>query len=329
METQPAPSAVPTPPASASPEAPESPYKNLMVPLVVVPAMIVVVLVVVFVLFGAVAGKESSPRDNLKNMLEGGKNERKQAAFSLVRQINEHRTQLAAGEQPTWDIGPDFAPALAQAYERSSSEEEDGLQQRYICAMLLYQLGEPQAIDRLLALLALPDAVDTSGQLRFDLLTGLGSLGGQLVGLDRQRALDAILPFTRHSDAGLALAAAIALQNYPEEASRAALLPLLDSSDFDLRSQAAISLAHHGDRAGLAVLRQMLEPATYEEVRRADPHKYAKAALVSRSRRVALENLLRLDPAGTAELLGPLAAGDPDLELRELARKALERPAGS
>ena len=72
-------------PATPAMPAGESPYKNLLVPLVVVPALIVMVLVLVFVLFGAVAGKEDSPRENLDRLLHGGFNERKQAAFNLVR----------------------------------------------------------------------------------------------------------------------------------------------------------------------------------------------------------------------------------------------------
>ena len=65
---------------------PPPPYRNLWVPLVVVPALIVMVLVLVFVFFSSIVGEEASPRENLARMLEGGANERRQASFNLVRQ---------------------------------------------------------------------------------------------------------------------------------------------------------------------------------------------------------------------------------------------------
>jgi hypothetical protein len=66
---------VPDPdPAVPPPAAPESPYKNLLVPLVVVPFMVVGVLVLVFVFFGAVAGEETSIEENLRRVVDGGLN---------------------------------------------------------------------------------------------------------------------------------------------------------------------------------------------------------------------------------------------------------------
>ena len=77
-------------PVSSSVEGePEAPYRNLLVPLIVVPAGIVLALVLVFALFGLIAGDPASPQENLDKLINGGTNEREQAAFGLVLQAME------------------------------------------------------------------------------------------------------------------------------------------------------------------------------------------------------------------------------------------------
>ena len=68
----------------------ESPYRNLWVPLVIVPAGIVIAIVIVFALFGAISGDEASLSENLARVVEGGKNDRQQALFNLARQATEN-----------------------------------------------------------------------------------------------------------------------------------------------------------------------------------------------------------------------------------------------
>ena len=63
------------------------PYSNLWVPLIIVPAAVIGVMLLVFVFFSAITGAEATPEENLRRMVQGGANERQQAAFNLVRQL--------------------------------------------------------------------------------------------------------------------------------------------------------------------------------------------------------------------------------------------------
>jgi hypothetical protein len=315
-------------PADGTPNEAElasaSPYRNLWVPLIVVPALIGIVLVVVFVLFGAMAGKEASPRENLARMRDGGKNERLQAAFNLVRQLNERQEQVARGDAPAWSLDASFVPELEDTYAKSDLAEPEQLQQAFICAMLLFQLDAEGSLERLLALAEVPASADQDGQVRFDLLTSLGAWAPRMDDAQRGQAGALLVRQLESPDPGLVRAAAMALQKYPGDETRGALRGLLTASELDLRGQAAISLSHLGDDSGEPVLREMLDRAAYATAHANQPEKYARAADISQSRRKALEALVRLGKPECRALVDRFAREEPDLELREAALMALE-----
>jgi len=320
--------AAPIEPGSSPPEQGESPYRNLWVPLVIVPALIVVVLVVVFVVFGAVATEARGPRENLLRMREGGPNERQQAAFAFAGQVVEHARAVEEGRTPEFPIDASLIPDLEASY---ASTPADLPEQRYVLAMALAELEAEGALEHLIEVLGTPaDSSDGGGDprsaeavMRFNLMTHLGPLGARLSEVERERVIEALIPFLDGPDAGLRSAAAVALQRYPGERSRSALRALLVSSDLELRGNAAIALSHLGDASGAEVLRDLCTADVYAELNRAEPKKFAQGELVTRSRVLAVGGLARLGRPQDRALLEQLAADEPDVEVREAAMRAL------
>lgn len=300
----------------------EGPYKNLLVPLVVVPALIVMVLVLVFVLFGAVAGKEDSPRENLDRVLNGGFNERKQAAFNLVRQVIEYEQARAAGQVSEWDIGADFLPSLRQARQSIAAMESDkDVAIPLVLSSLLAQLGEPEGVEQLAEMTQLEERLDPAREYRMYSAMTLGAIGARLGPAERELAAAALIRLLDDADPGLVLVAIAGLQNLPSEATVPALRGRLTSGVLEQRASAALSLATLKDATGAEVLREMLELAPYEAERALDAHKWP-APRVSESRCKALAALLALGRAPSAEDLRRLAAEDLDPNVRKLAAEA-------
>ena len=296
-----------------------SPYKNLFVPLVVVPAAIVGVLVLVFVFFGAIAGHEATLEENLTGIIEGGAGEHKQKAFNLVRQIAENRAAQARGEPPPWPIGPEFLPKLRRAWEQVPADEP---MIRLVLASLLAQLGDARGTDALLELAELDPAADPEGEVRFHALATLGSLGDP-------RSLPALVRTLEAApDEGLRSVAAISLQRFPGDEARAALLGGLEDASLEVRANAALGLAARGDDAGAEVLHALLDEATYQGEHRRDARKFSEAKRIVESRVRAVEALARLARPEDRAAIERVAEEDDALPVREAAmaaRKAWRR----
>ena len=141
------------------------PYKNLWVPLVVVPAGIVFAIVAVFALFGSLGGSEKTLAENLALVVSGGKNERQQALFGLTRQVTENRAALAEGREAPWEVPVGFARDVQAAYEGLDPDEYDKM---LVFGILLSSMGEARGIEVLLGLLDLTDDQDPEGRVRRD-----------------------------------------------------------------------------------------------------------------------------------------------------------------
>ncbi len=302
--------------SGAEADAPR-PYGNLLVPLVVVPAIIVMVLVLVFVLFAGVVGEESTPRENLQTMLEGGKNARQQAAFNLVRQTLEAWQAERDGTESAWDLDETFVPSLETAWERV---EEDEVATRLVLSILL--AGEGQGVEKLTDLLAMPEKVDPGAEFRFKAVGALGLLGERVEGPERQRAAQALIGLLEHPDEGLQGAAVASRQAFPGAETTAALQEMLRSSSLVLRGNAALSLAELGDPSGAGVLLEMLEPDSYGADRAADGRKWSSERLVSESRQRALATLVELDQLPERSVLERFTE-DPDLDFRGIVHGLL------
>jgi HEAT repeat protein len=303
------------------PESPApAPYRNLWVPLVVIPALIVMVLVLVWVLFGSLAGSEKSPSENVQRMVEGSSNEREQAAMLLVNQIEAHLGDLNEGRAPEWELDASFLPDVQQALEKTDADEVDT---RYVLSFVQLQLGDPEGLDGLIALLASEEDDDPGAEVRFLVLRTLGVLGPILDPAQRQAALVAVLPFLEHEDHGLRSMAATALQGLPGDETRPALSRTLGDRVLQVRGNAAISLALLDDPAGAEVLREMLGEEAYAAEHAASAQRWAHAELVSASRIQAVQALARLGREEDLAALEPLARDDGDPNVRAAALRAL------
>jgi len=303
----------PTPPEASA--AGNSPYRNLFVPLVVVPAAIVGSIVLVCLFFGAISGREASLAENLDRVVHGGQNDRKQAAFNMVRQIAENRQAKVEGHDLPWPLEADFPSKLRRAWEGSAPSEPEI---RLVLASLLAQIDDPEGVPNLVALLDTSDKDDPDGSIRFNALANLGALG------DPRAEMPAIRVLQSGADPGLRAVAAVALQRIPGEAGREALKGALAESAFEVRANAALALATRGDPAGVSVLRDLIEKETYDAERGRDAAKFAEARRVSESRVAAIEGLARLRRPEDRAALEGLADKESDLAVREAAMRALQ-----
>ena len=292
----------------------ESPYRNLWVPLIAVPAIIVGVIVLVFALFGQIAGSEAGLEQNLERMLHGGKNERAQAAFNLVNQVLANRTALAEGRAPEFSVEPGFQAQLRAAW--SELAQDDNAYRPLAVAMLMSELGDPEAPAHLAELLALSPERDPQGELRFLTLRYAGALANP-------ELAEPVIAQLDDADEGLRSMAAIALQRLDAPGTRPALRALLSEPGLVLRANAALSLSHLGDAAGAALLADLARPEIYAEARAADPAGvvFANPRDVRRARIEAVEALARL--GRERELLEELARAEADLDVRAAALAAV------
>ncbi len=285
-------------------------YRNLWVPLIVVPAAVVGVLVLVFVLFSSIAGREASPEENLQRMVQGGSNERQQAAFNLVRQVRA----AAEGHEEGWAPTPAFLSSVRSSWNEVA---EDDHASRMVLAMILAQNGDAEALPKLVELIQLGDEADPEGKIRFNALAGLSSLGDPSV-------VPYVAPLLDHEDHVLRLGAASVLQSIPGPASVAALTGALDDSSLEVRGMAAISLSILGDAGGAHVLVDLTDASTYETEHSADPRRFAHPLLIQHTRVKAVEALARLGRPQDRERIVELASSsEPDLVVREAAKRAL------
>jgi hypothetical protein len=298
-----------------TPDVSGSPYKNLFVPLVVVPAAIVAAIVLVYLFFGAINKREdASLAENLDRVVNGGAGERTQAAFSMVVQLAENQQAKNAGKPMPWPIDASFLPKLREAWKKAPTDDP---RIRLVLATMLAELGDPDGVPNLIALLDVRDADDADGTVRFNAVANLGALGDE-------RALDAIVNVLEHSsDEGLRSVAAIALQRMSGEKSRAALVGALEDGSFEVRANAALALAARGDPAGASVLRALLDPASYAGEHERDRKKFAEARRVSESRVMAVQALAHLARSEDRAEIARVADKDDDLAVREAAMKAL------
>lgn len=312
--------APPTPPDASEAPAPGGAYRNLFVPLVVVPFLVVGVIALVFVFFGAIRGEDPSMEENLRSAVEGGANERKQAALSLAAQALENSVARSEGREAPWPAPADFLTRLQRAWDELPVDDDPHL--RLVLAQLLAQQGDPGALEKLEQVLATPDAEDPEGEVRVYAMLAITWLGDE-------RAAALLIPFLDHSDPFLRQSAAGALQGVPGEQSRTALLGLLGSPDLELRGQAAISLARLGDPGGAEVLRELVRQETYAAEGLREAGKFQGERSVHGARLEGVRGLARLGLPEDRALFEQLASGDEDHAVREAAMRALEAGSGA
>lgn len=273
---------------------------RLMARFFLLPLMVVLAAVGIFLVFNLMTFERRSPRDYLQEVRGGAANRRWQAAFELSRSLgNLPPEERAALTTETLRIFESLTP----------KRPDDVLVRRYL-VLVLGRLGERSAVPALLAAAKDPDP-DT----RLYAIWALGKIGDPA-------GFDAVLEASHSEDAGVRKMAAYVLGQLRDARAIPRLRVLAEDRVADVRWNSAIALAELGDRSGLPVLRSMIDRGSLAR-QAALSTDQVESAMIN-----ALKALSLLRDAETLPTLEKLAAEDPNLRVREAARKAVEATRG-
>jgi HEAT repeat protein len=290
------------------PEEEEEPARQtavgrLVVRFFLLPLLVVGTAVGIFLVFSLMTFERRSPRDYLAEVKGGSAGRRWQAAFELSRRIG--------GMKP----GPERDAIAAESrrlFETLSASRPEDVRVRRYLVLVLGKLGDRAAVPGLVVATRDPDA-----ETRLYSIWAIGMIG------DR-RGLDAVLEASRSEDAGMRKMTAYVMGKLGDPRAVARLEVLLEDRVPDVRWNAAIGLASLGDASGISVLRSMIDRAALGRQAQLTSDQ-AEAAMVN-----ALKAFALLRDEGSLPLLEKVAREDPNLRVRDAARRAIEatrRPA--
>lgn len=290
----------PRPDGEPPPEPERQTTPFLVLQFFVFPMAIVAVCVAVFVVFGLIASEGRGARDYLAEVRAGGANRRWQAAFEMSK-------LLQAGKDPALR-DPKFADEVVRLFEES--ERDDPRVRRYL-ALTLGRLGDRRAVPALLrAIRDEPAGRPADPETQVYAVWALGAIGDP-------SALPELVRLGASEDAGLRKTAVHALAAFDVAEARAVLARAIGDAVEDVRWNAALALARRGDAGAVPVLLQMMDRAHLAGVEGLTPEQREEAILQA----VAAAGAVH-DPALGAALQR-LRDGDPNLKVREAARRAL------
>jgi HEAT repeat protein len=272
----------------------------LVLQFFIFPMAIVAVCVTVFVIFGLIASEGRGARAYLDEVRTGSANRRWQAAFELSRSI---------GRIPPGPERDALAAETLRTFQTLSRNRPEDVPVRRYLVLVLGKLADPAAVPALLSA-----AKDPDPETRLYAVWALGVLADP-------RALETVLESSQSEDAGARKMAAYVLGRLGRKEAIPRLKVLLEDSATDVRWNAAIALASLGDPSGLAVLHTMIDRTSL--VRLSLTGDQVEAAMVNALKALAL---LR-DPASLPPIQR-IAQSDPNLRVREAARRALEAYGG-
>jgi HEAT repeat protein len=260
------------------------------------PLLVVLAAVGIFLVFNLMTFERRTPRDYLREVRGGTANRRWQAAFELSRSL---------GNLPPEERAELNAETLRVFEGLSSRRPEDVLVRRYL-VLVLGRLGEKSAVPVLLQ-----SAKDADPDTRLYSVWALGKIGDPA-------GFEAVLASSESDDAGARKMAAYVLGQLGDRRAIPRLKVLAEDRVADVRWNAAIALAGFGDRTGLPVLRSMIdrEALARQATMSSDQ---IEAAMIN-----ALKALARLRDPDTLPMIDKLAREDPNLRVRDAARKASE-----
>jgi len=274
-----------------------SPAGRLVVRFFLVPLLVVGTAVGIFLVFSLMTFERRSPRDYLAEVKGGSAGRRWQAAFELSRRIGAMK--------PGPERDAIAAESLRLFETLSPSRREDVRVRRYL-VLVLGKLRDGTALPALIAATRDPDA-----ETRLYSVWAIGMIGDP-------RGLDAVLEASRSEDAGARKMAAYVMGKLGDRRAAARLKVLLEDRVPDVRWNAAIALASLGDGSGIAVLRSMIDRAALGRQAQLSGDQ-AEAAMVN-----ALKAFALLRDEGSLPLLEKVAREDPNLRVRDSARRAIE-----
>jgi HEAT repeat protein len=289
---------------SAAPptEEPKPTVPFLVLQFFLFPLGIVAVCVAVFVVFGLIAGESRGARDYLAEIRSGSAVRRWQAAFELSKVLQAGKDKALAD--------PKFAAEVLTLFR--DSERDDPRVRRYL-ALALGRLGDETAVPDLLEAAHTADREDRPADpdTRIYAIWALGAIGDE-------RARPELVALAGDDDPGIRKAAVHALGGFAGEESRAALVGALEDSAEDVRWNAALALARRGDEAAGPVLLQMMDRAHLATVKELSTEQREEAVLQAVSVAAALPG------PDVRAALERRRDTDPNLKVREAARRALE-----
>jgi hypothetical protein len=274
---------------------------RLVVRFFLLPLFVVGTAVGIFLLFSLMTFERRSPRDYLSEVRGGSAGRRWQAAFELSRRIGAMK--------PGPERDAIAAESLRLFSTLSPARPEDVRVRRYL-VLVLGKLGDRSAVPALLAATRDPDP-----ETRLYSIWALGMLGDS-------RAEDAVLEASREEDPGMRKMAAYVLGKLGDRRAVPRLKVLLEDRVPDVRWNAAIALASLNDGSGVAVLRSMVDREALSRQARLSSDQ-VEAAMVN-----ALKAFALLRDEGSLPLLEKVAHEDPNLRVRDAARRAVEATRG-
>lgn len=278
-----------------------SPAGRLVVRFFVLPLLVVGTAVGIFLVFSLMTFERRSPRDYLAEVRGGSAGRRWQAAFELSRRIGSMKP------------GPERDAIATESLKLfrtlSPARSEDVRVRRYL-VLVLGKLQDRSAVPDLVAAASDPDP-----ETRLYAIWALGMIGDP-------RGLDPVLDSSRAEDAGLRKMAAYVMGKLGDRRAVDRLKVLLEDRVADVRWNSAIALASLGDGSGIAVLRSMIDREALGRQARLTSDQ-AETAMVN-----ALKAFALLRDAGSLPLLEKIAREDPNLRVRDAARRAVEATRG-
>ncbi len=260
----------------------------------VIPMLVVALGVGIFLGFTWLVADDTTASDYLQRIRAGGHREKRQAAFELANRIQHGEPGEFAA------LGPD----LILAFQEAISPTDPWVRQ-YL-ALALGTLAEPAAVEVLAPALGDPDET-----VRVYAAWALGAIGGP-------RAVSALVEASSAEDAGLRTMAVYGLGALGDPSASAALRRAVEDPVLDVSVNAVVALARIGDQAAAERLLGMMESGYWARAPDMLENERALARLTAVQAAGVLDS-----PVVQAALRG-LAAGDPDLRVRQAALSAIE-----
>ncbi|HEU5249899.1 MAG TPA: HEAT repeat domain-containing protein [Thermoanaerobaculia bacterium] len=277
--------------------SPRSPATRLVVRFFVLPLLVVGTAVGIFLVFSLMTFERRSLRDYLAEVRGGSAGRRWQAAFELSRRIGSIKP------------GPERDAIAAESlrlFQTLSPERDEDVRVRRYLVLVLGKLGDRSAVPAILGAVKDPDP-----ETRLYAVWAVGMLGDP-------RGFDAVLEVSRDEDPGMRKMAAYVMGKLGDRRAVERLKVLLEDRVPDVRWNAAIALASLGDGSGITVLRSMIDREALGRQAQLSSDQ-AEAAIVN-----ALKAFALLRDEGSLPLLEKVAREDPNLRVRDAARRAID-----
>jgi HEAT repeat protein len=277
--------------------SPRSPAGRLVLRFFVLPLLVVGTAVGIFLVFSLMTFERRTPRDYLAEVRGGSAGRRWQAAFELSRRIGTIK--------PGPELDAIATESLRLFRTLSPARPEDVRVRRYL-VLVLGKLQDRSAVPDLIGAASDPDP-----ETRLYAVWALGMIGDP-------GGLDAVLEASRAEDPGLRKMAAYVMGKLGDRRAVERLQVLLEDRVADVRWNSAIALASLGDGSGIAVLRSMIDRDALGRQAQLTGDQ-AETAMVN-----ALKAFALLRDEGSLPLLEKIAREDPNLRVRDAARRAIE-----